>query len=280
LTGATGLQGPIGLTGATGLTGPAGATGATGPQGPIGLTGPTGATGPQGPIGLTGPQGIQGETGPQGPAGVNGTNGQDGAQGLQGIQGEIGPQGPIGLTGATGATGPQGPIGLTGAQGLQGPAGTNGTNGQSAYELWLASGNTGTIQDFLSSNNSTSSNFFTFQSASQYSGSANSSSPATVSTIELQANQAVRIEGAISRIGNTCNCNDGTSSINLNVISGQISNVVNSGIGGQTTCSTDVSTNRGFIMFKAITPTIVDVIFTNTGSPSFCTGSYNIIIIK
>ena len=44
-TGATGLQGPIGLTG------PAGATGATGPQGPIGLTGPTGATGPQGPAG-------------------------------------------------------------------------------------------------------------------------------------------------------------------------------------------------------------------------------------
>jgi hypothetical protein len=46
---------------------------------------------------------------------------------LSGIQGPTGLQGPTGAAGATGAT------------------------GQSAYELWLAQGNTGTVQDFLSS---------------------------------------------------------------------------------------------------------------------------------
>jgi hypothetical protein len=48
------------------------------------------------------------------------------------------------LTGL-GGVGPQGP------QGVQGPAGQNGTNGQSAYDIWLAQGNTGTQQDFLNS---------------------------------------------------------------------------------------------------------------------------------
>jgi hypothetical protein len=50
-----------------------------------------------------------------------------------------GPQGPIGLTGATG---PQGP------QGEQGPT---GNNGQSAYQIWLGLGNTGTEADFINS---------------------------------------------------------------------------------------------------------------------------------
>ena len=40
---------------------------------------------------------------------------------------------------------------LTGLMGPPGPAGQNGTNGQSAYELWLAQGNMGTEQQFLSS---------------------------------------------------------------------------------------------------------------------------------
>jgi hypothetical protein len=152
--GAAGPQGPIGLTGAQGpigLTGPAGATGATGAQGPIGLTGPAGATGatgaagPQGPIGVTGPTGAAGAAGPQGPIG------------LTGATGATGPQGPIGLTGPAGATGAQGPIGLTGPagatgpQGEQGPQGPSGTNGLSAYEIWLAQGNTGSEEDFLQS---------------------------------------------------------------------------------------------------------------------------------
>jgi hypothetical protein len=45
---------------------------------------------------------------------------------LAGIQGPAGPVGPSGASGATGA------------------------DGQSAYDLWLAQGNTGTVQDFLS----------------------------------------------------------------------------------------------------------------------------------
>jgi hypothetical protein len=44
-----------------------------------------------------------------------------------------------GIQGPTGATGPVGPVGPTGA------------TGQSAYELWLAQGNTGTAQNFLTS---------------------------------------------------------------------------------------------------------------------------------
>jgi hypothetical protein len=116
--------------------------GPQGPQGPAGndgVDGLDGATGPMGPQGATGPQGLTGPQGPQGPAG------NDGAVGATGPQG---PQGPAGNDGAVGATGPQGP---------QGPAGTNGTNGidgndgQSAYEVWIGLGNTGTETDFINS---------------------------------------------------------------------------------------------------------------------------------
>jgi hypothetical protein len=47
-------------------------------------------------------------------------------------------------------SGIQGPAGATGAVGPTGPSGASGTAGQSAYELWLAQGNTGSVQDFLS----------------------------------------------------------------------------------------------------------------------------------
>jgi hypothetical protein len=169
LTGAQGPQGLTGATGAQGLTGPqgpigvAGTQGLTGAQGPQGLTGATGAqglTGPQGPIGSTGSQGPQGLTGSAGAQGLTGAQGPQGLTGATGAQGLTGAQGPQGLTGATGAqgltgaqgpqglTGPQGPIGITGPQGL---TGQNGSNGQSAYDIWLSLGNTGTIQDFLNS---------------------------------------------------------------------------------------------------------------------------------
>jgi hypothetical protein len=39
--------------------------------------------------------------------------------------------------------------GLTGPQGPTGSAGPQGANGLSAYELWVAQGNTGTVTDFL-----------------------------------------------------------------------------------------------------------------------------------
>jgi hypothetical protein len=63
--------------------------------------------------------------------------------------------GTLTFTYANGATyttptlsGIQGPAGATGPAGA---AGATGATGQSAYELWLAQGNTGTVQDFLSS---------------------------------------------------------------------------------------------------------------------------------
>jgi hypothetical protein len=40
--------------------------------------------------------------------------------------------------------------GIQGPAGPVGPSGTAGTDGQSAYDLWLGQGNTGTVQDFLS----------------------------------------------------------------------------------------------------------------------------------
>jgi hypothetical protein len=40
---------------------------------------------------------------------------------------------------------------LTGFTGATGPAGPTGPTGQSAYDLWLSQGNTGTVEDFLNS---------------------------------------------------------------------------------------------------------------------------------
>lgn len=54
-----------------------------------------------------------------------------------------GPEGPAG------EQGPAGPAGADGAPGLPGPAGADGEDGASAYETWLAAGNTGTEADFL-----------------------------------------------------------------------------------------------------------------------------------
>jgi hypothetical protein len=62
--------------------------------------------------------------------------------------------GTLTFTYANGATyttptlaGIQGPVGPVGPSG---PSGAAGTAGQSAYDLWLGQGNTGTVQDFLS----------------------------------------------------------------------------------------------------------------------------------
>jgi uncharacterized protein (TIGR02145 family) len=65
--------------------------------------------------------------------------------------------GTLTFTYANGATyttptlsGIQGPVGPVGPSGPSGASGTAGTDGQSAYDLWLGQGNTGTVQDFLS----------------------------------------------------------------------------------------------------------------------------------
>ena len=85
-------------------------------------------------------------------------NGPQGAQGEQGLSayevwlslGNTGTETDFinsltGPAGADGTTGPPGTPGNDGANGL------DGANGQSAYELWLAQGNTGTEADFLNS---------------------------------------------------------------------------------------------------------------------------------
>jgi uncharacterized protein (TIGR02145 family) len=180
LTGLMGQQGPAGQIGANGQSaydiwlaqGNTGTQqdflnslqGAIGPQGPQGLTG---ATGPQGPIGITGLQGVTGPagatgaTGPQGPAGSTGLTGPAGATGTQGPAGSTGPQGPAGQNGQSAydiwiAQGNTGTVqdflnSLTGPQGPNGANGINGQNGLSAYQIWLSLGNTGTEQDFLNS---------------------------------------------------------------------------------------------------------------------------------
>ena len=171
-----GVAGPQGDAGPAGADGADGADGQDGQDGQDGADGADGAPGVDGTNGSDGVQGTQGATGPAGADGTNGTNGTDGAQGLQGLkgndgekgdqgdQGLTGAQGPIGLTGAAGVDGQdgadgvdgaQGPIGLTGAAGIDGTNGSdgaNGTNGSSAYEIWLAAGNTGETMVFTKAN--------------------------------------------------------------------------------------------------------------------------------
>jgi len=81
--------------------------------------------------------------------------------------GSVGPQGPAGADGQDGQDGlsayeiwlAQGNTGtgsdyinsITGPTGANGIDGVDGTDGQSAYEIWLSLGNTGTEQDFLNS---------------------------------------------------------------------------------------------------------------------------------
>ena len=55
------------------------------------------------------------------------------------------------LVGAQGPTGATGPAGATGATGPQGESGSAASRGDSAYEVWLGEGNTGTEADFLNS---------------------------------------------------------------------------------------------------------------------------------
>ena len=121
-----------------------------------------------------GPQGPQGETGPQGPQGIQGEPGEPGKDGIDGKDGEQGPQGEPGksafelaranghdfeteeewlesLRGEQGIQGEKGEPGYTPIKGVDYFDGEDGENGQSAYEIWLAEGNTGTTDDFIAS---------------------------------------------------------------------------------------------------------------------------------
>lgn len=133
---------------------------------PVGPTGPTGSTGERGETGPTGEQGERGEPGPTGPTGEKGEKGETGPTGPtgsipftvpfeagEGIVMELDSDGenvkviisvdsdslPPGVTGPTGSTGEKGDTGDT------------GPSGDSAYQIWLDQGNTGSEQDFLDS---------------------------------------------------------------------------------------------------------------------------------
>ena len=175
--GAAGAQGPKGDTGATGAAGATGATGAPGsaatvaigtvttgaagsnatvtntgtssaavfnfsiPQGPTGATGVTGAQGPAGPTGATGAQG---------PAG-NGSNATIAVHSVTALAAGATPTVSNSGT-ATNALLDFGiPAGATGAQGTTGASGSPGANGESAYQVALDGGFSGTQAQWLAS---------------------------------------------------------------------------------------------------------------------------------
>lgn len=109
------------------------------------------ATGPRGI------QGIQGEPGPQGPSGISGTNGIDGITPQLRINDstnfwEVSYNNGSSYTSLdVSATGPRGIQGETGPQGPSGTSGTNGINGDSAYQIAVRNGFSGTEVEWLAS---------------------------------------------------------------------------------------------------------------------------------
>ena len=187
--GPTGPEGPQGPAGAdSSVPGPRGIQGQKGDQGESGPEGPQGAPGSKGDKGDTGAQGvsitlkgtkatiadlpISGSAGDgwivtTGDGGIHADGslwfwnitdgkwddigaivGPQGDQGPQGQTGSTGPQGQQGIPGNDGATGPSG---NDGADGSDGQDGATGDDGDSAYEIWISHGNTGTEQDYINS---------------------------------------------------------------------------------------------------------------------------------
>ena len=143
-----------------------GADGVDGMNGADGMDGADGADGLRLAAGNTGSvedflAGLVGQDGADGEDGANGMDGADGADGLSAYEvwlahGNEGTEEDF-FESLTGPEGQQGPAGQDGADGANGIDGTNGTDGAdgadglSAYEIWLAAGNTGNEADFLAS---------------------------------------------------------------------------------------------------------------------------------
>ena len=108
--------------------------------------------------GPEGPQGPAGQDGADGANGIDGTNGTDGADGADGLSaydiwlaaGNTGSEADF-LASLVGQDGADGANGADGMNGLDGLNGADGADGLSAYEIWLAAGNTGNESDFLAS---------------------------------------------------------------------------------------------------------------------------------
>lgn len=136
-------------------------------QGPAGQDGRDGHDGAPGKDGADGAPGADGK---DGAPGADGRDGQDGADGksayqiwldagntgtkadfLASLKGEKGDAGEQGAPGTDGQNGADGKDGAPGADGKDGTDGQDGADGKSAYEIWLAAGNTGTEEEFLAS---------------------------------------------------------------------------------------------------------------------------------
>ena len=162
LTGPEGQQGPAGQDGADGANGIDGTNGTDGADGADGLSAyeiwlAAGNTGNEADFlaSLVGQDGADGVNGLDGLNGADGLNGSDGADGLSAFEiwlaaGNTGNEADFlaSLVGQDGADGVNGLDGLNGADGLNG---SDGADGLSAFEIWLAAGNTGNEADFLAS---------------------------------------------------------------------------------------------------------------------------------
>ena len=157
---------------------------------------------------------------------VPGPVGPQGPQGIQGVPGNDGAVGPQGPQGNDGAVGPQGPQGSTGATGPAGPPGSQGVTSLDSV--------------------------FTFS----VSGCCNN--PAYIRTLTIPSGKWVRIEGLMTRQGN---CGGGEALININVISGSISNYVNSGLQIGYNSYTAAQSSSGVIYFKTNSISLIEISF-------------------
>src|SRR5690554_5878578 len=109
--------------------------------------------GEQGPIGADGPQGDPGPEGPQGPQGQDGNTPEiiDGNWWIGGVDTGVQAGGQNGATPEIGSNGNWWIDGTDTGVKAEGQDGADGEDGDSAYEVWLAKGNSGSEQDFLDS---------------------------------------------------------------------------------------------------------------------------------
>jgi hypothetical protein len=104
--------------------------------------------------------------------------------------------------------------------------------------------------------------------ATTFSGSTCCGKEVTLITINVNAGKWVRIEGNMSRGGN---CASGDASIGLDVTSGAISNVVNSGLSIGYNGYNAAQNSSGVIYFKAVKNSTKKVTFNVIGGS--CSGS-------
>ena len=108
---------------------------------------------------LRGPEGPEGPAGPAGPPGDPASGGGLSAYEVAVNDGFVGSEqdwlnslvGPTGATGPQGLAGAAGAAGAAGSDGQDGENGSAGSDGSSAYQVWVAAGNSGSEQDFLNS---------------------------------------------------------------------------------------------------------------------------------